>query len=146
VRCPGRSDRGRVRRGRSKKLRRAFRWHEARQGAEEFDEWVEALIEESPDEDWLGDWLGAQSEADFEPRDWHGLYFRAWSAMRFERQYGAFGGETPIGYLALLRYAEAESIGPDDWPTFHQFMTIIDDEWLAIAAERRKAEQRGSST
>jgi hypothetical protein len=56
------------------------------------------------------------------------MYFRAWQALRFDRQYGAMGGETPISYLALRRYAEVEGIL--DWATFHRFMSAIDDEWM----------------
>jgi len=59
--------------------------------------------------------------------------------LQFERNYGAFGGETGISYLALRAYAEAEGIGPEDWPDFEYFMSAIDDEWLALRAANRKS-------
>lgn len=65
-----------------------------------------------------------------EPEAWHSFYMRAWQALRFDRQYFAFGGETPISFLALDRYAQRYGIEGEAFDRFLAFMTEIDDEWL----------------
>lgn len=91
------------------------------------------LAEEYPDEIDL-------PERDDEPvsEPWHALYWRAFDALRFDRQYGALGGETPISYLAISRYAEDQGIGPDDIHLFRTFLAAVDAEWLAHVAEEEK--------
>lgn len=91
----------------------------------------------------MTDWIEDPPD-DSEPKDWHGLYVRAWEALRFDRQYGAMGGETPLSYAVLRRYADVEGIGSDDWPIFRQFMTAIDDEWLQHL-ERCRAARSGAA-
>lgn len=66
---------------------------------------------------------------------------RAWQALRFDRQYFAFGGETPISFLALDRYAQRYGIEGEAFDRFLAFMTEIDDEWLDhVAAQAKKTE------
>lgn len=74
-----------------------------------------------------------------EPEPWHGLYWDAWDALRYDRQY-LMGGETPISYAAISRYARDNGIAGEDFETFHQMLTAIDDEWLEHAARKRKEE------
>jgi hypothetical protein len=50
--------------------------------------------------------------------------------LRFDRQYGAMGGETPIGFMALDTYARRYGIEGEAFERFLAFMTAIDDEWL----------------
>lgn len=76
--------------------------------------------------------------ADFTPEPWHGLYFRAFDALRFDRFYGAMGGETPITYLARTRYADDLGLDGDDRDTFNLFLSAIDDEYLVWRAETNK--------
>jgi len=63
---------------------------------------------------------------------------RAWQALRFDRQYFAFGGETPISFMALDRYAQRYGIEGEAFDRFLAFMDAIDDEWLEYAAEKAK--------
>ncbi|WP_292290071.1 hypothetical protein [Mesorhizobium sp.] len=50
------------------------------------------------------------------------------------------GGETPIPYSAISRYARDHCIAGEDFEIFHQMLTAIDDEWLEHAARKRKEE------
>jgi hypothetical protein len=78
-------------------------------------------------------------EQAFEPAPWHQLYWRAFEALRFDRQYGAFGGEAPISYQAISRYADDHGIGGEDIHLFRRFIVAIDLEWLEhVAAEQRR--------
>lgn len=63
---------------------------------------------------------------------------RAWQALRFDRQYFAFGGETPISFMALDGYARRYGIEGEAFDRFVAFMTEIDDEWLEYAAAKAK--------
>lgn len=66
---------------------------------------------------------------------------RAWQALRFDRQYFAFGGETPISFLALDRYARRYGIEGEAFDRFLAFMDAIDSEWLDhVAAQAKKTE------
>ncbi|MGY5812003.1 hypothetical protein ACXHXG_30425 [Rhizobium sp. LEGMi198b] len=71
----------------------------------------------------------ARSEA------WHGLYFRAWEDLRFDRFYGALGGEAPISYLAISRYAEDHGLRDEEFAQFKRFLQAIDAEWIKYASE-----------
>ena len=51
------------------------------------------------------------------------------------------GGEGPIYYTALSRYAEDHDItGHDRW-LFFIFMNAVDGEWLAMRAEEMEQEE-----
>jgi len=73
-----------------------------------------------------------------EPEIWHGLYWDAWEALRFDRHYGAMGGYGPISYAVISQYAADHNITGADFRIFHRFMTAIDAEWLKSEAERNK--------
>src|SRR5690606_24796255 len=94
-------------------------------------------------EEWVIRAAYPEGKFEYEPELWHGLYWQAWEALRFDRFYGAFGGEGSISYMAIRAYAQDNGIVGDDFRRFHTFMTIIDMEWLKHAA--RKAKARGGS-
>lgn len=132
VRRPGRPSRCRIRRGRLKKLRRAFRKQISKQeGAVSIDEWFADLADEYPDEDWLSAEAEQEEDAD---ASWHQLYFRAFEALRYDRTYGAFGGQTPISYLALSRYAADHGVTGEDFAIFQALMAALDAEWSEYTA------------
>lgn len=62
---------------------------------------------------------------------------RAWQALRFDRQYFAFGGETPINFMALDRYAQRYGIEGEAFERFLAFMDAIDNEWLDYVEKSR---------
>lgn len=70
-----------------------------------------------------------------EPADWHPLYWRAWAALRYDRPYGAMGGEGPVPYAAISGYAKDHGIAGNDFRTFHILFAAIDAEWLDYVAE-----------
>lgn len=71
-----------------------------------------------------------------EPQPWHSLYWRAWEALRFDRQFGAMGGELPIPYTAISQYARDNEITGNDFRVFHALMSVLDSEWLAHQAKK----------
>ncbi|MFC3206111.1 phage tail assembly chaperone [Aquamicrobium soli] len=74
-----------------------------------------------------------------EPAAWHDLYWRAWEALRNDRQYGAFGGASAVPYMAIRQYALDHGIVGAEFETFRLLFKAIDTEWLEI--EARKAKQ-----
>jgi hypothetical protein len=135
VRQPGWAGGNRIRRGRHKKLRRAFR--DRLTGAAGAAEWLASLAEEFPGEI---ETPASAEEVSAEP--WFDLYFRAFEEIRFDRHYGAFGGETPISYLAVSRYADDHGVGPDDIYLFRTFLAALDAEWLEHVAHEQKKKER----
>ncbi|TAN09786.1 MAG: hypothetical protein EPN45_07280 [Rhizobiaceae bacterium] len=77
-----------------------------------------------------------------QPALWHELYWTAWDAIRFDRPYGAFGGEMPLSYLAVSQYARDHDIAGDAFRIFMRLMSAIDAEWLAYSAEKAKQEKK----
>lgn len=69
-----------------------------------------------------------------EPRLWHGFYWRAWACLKGDRQYGAFGGEGPMSFIAIERYARRYCIDGVDFETFLHLMMALDAEWLEFVA------------
>lgn len=72
---------------------------------------------------------------------WHAFYMQAWQTLRHDRQYFAFGGETPISFMALDRYAQRYGIEGEAFERFLAFMDAIDEEWLAYVDEQAKSKQ-----
>jgi len=70
---------------------------------------------------------------------WHDLYFRAFDALRFDRFYGAMGGEAPISFVAKSRYADDLGLFGEDRLMFQTFLSELDAEYLAWRAEHNKA-------
>ncbi len=133
MRRQGRQARYRVRGGRRKKLRGAFRYHLEREGADNF---VAELADEFPDEVARGS--VPVRPADAEPQEWHPFYLRAWEALRYDRQYGAMGGHSPISFASIDAYARRYGVVDDAFDHLLVFVTAIDDEWLKIVAEKQK--------
>jgi hypothetical protein len=76
----------------------------------------------------------------FESKHFHSLYWRAWECLRFDRHYGAMGGEGPIPYMVISQYARDNGISGNDFRIFHILLSGIDAEWLKYAAEKQKRE------
>lgn len=64
-------------------------------------------------------------------------FWRAWHALRYDRQYGAFGGETPINFVSIDAYARRYGIAGAEWEIFHALIGEIDREYLAWVEENR---------
>ncbi|MQW24290.1 hypothetical protein [Sinorhizobium meliloti] len=99
-------------------------------------------MDENPEE---AEFIGVPEvpdDAEVEP--WHGLYFRAWEALRFDRFYGALGGETSISYGAISRYASDHGITGDDFASFVHFLQALDAEWLQHLASNAKNRGAGA--
>ncbi|HTV69842.1 MAG TPA: hypothetical protein VMF90_15015 [Rhizobiaceae bacterium] len=134
VRQPRRRARHRVRGENGKKLRSAFARRIADdEGVLAVDDWIAALAEENPDEAWLQQ-LTLDEDDEPEWQDWHLYYLDAFEMIRFDRFYGAMGGEGPISYLAISRYAEDHNITGEDLRLFCRFVRAIDAEWLSHVA------------
>lgn len=138
VRQPRRLSRYRIRGEDSKKLRSAFARRIADdEGVLPVDDWIAAVAEENPNEAWLQQ-LAREDDAIAEWHDWYDIYFRAFQALRYDRFYGAMGGEGPISYLALSQYARDRGIAGDDFAQFCTFVSAIDAEWLAYVTRKSK--------
>ncbi len=77
----------------------------------------------------------------FEVHPWHDLYLHAFDALRYDRFYGAFGGETPITYLALSQFCRDYAIEDEDRTRFMIFINAIDAEYLSMLAEDAKKQK-----
>lgn len=126
MRRPCRQEEGRVRKGRSKKLAAAFRYNLERKGR---DSWLAKLADEHPLEIKKLDLPARPDEAREE--SWHDFYWQAWEVLRFDRHYGAMGGQMPISFMALDAYARRYGIIGEPFDRFIVFMSVIDTEWLA---------------
>ncbi len=77
--------------------------------------------------------------------EWAETHWRAWHALRFDRQYGSFGGESPIVFVALDTYARRYEIKGVEFETFLALVGAMDDEYLQhvarAAAEEKQAEE-----
>ncbi len=74
------------------------------------------------------------------------MYWRAWHTLRYDRQYGAFGGETPIAFLSLDAYARRYDIQGVEFETFLALVGAMDDEYLEHVARRDKAARDKTGT
>ncbi len=101
------------------------------------NDWISRLRAEDPD--------AAAAFPEPEPvpaelsRPFYQLYWRAWAAIRHDRQYGAFSGESRISYSVIRQYAADHHISGDDFQTFIAAMRGIDEEWLVQVASRQKS-------
>lgn len=75
---------------------------------------------------------------------WHDFYWRAFDLLRYDRQYGAWGGESPISFVAIDAYARRYGIDGEAFDRFVSLINAVDDEWLGWKAERAK--ERSSSS
>ncbi|WP_411756289.1 hypothetical protein, partial [Sinorhizobium meliloti] len=58
--------------------------------------------------------------------------------------YGALGGETPISYGAISRYAGDHGIAGDDFADLLHFVQALDAEWLQHLASKAKNREAGA--
>jgi hypothetical protein len=112
---------------------------------------MEELADQPDAEPWVVRAAYPDGRFDYVPEDWHGLYWDAWNILRYDRHYGAMGGQGPIPYLTISRYAEDHGIRGEDFWLFRTMMDALDSEWLKNVAERDKAndkqrEERGKET
>jgi hypothetical protein len=70
---------------------------------------------------------------------WAGTVWRAWHALRFDRQYGAFGGESQISFTAIDRYATRYGISGTAFESFMALLCAMDDEYLQHVARVAEA-------
>lgn len=68
------------------------------------------------------------------------MYWRAWHALRADRQYGDYGGMSPIWFSAIKAYADQYGITDDDFDTFHTIIMSMDAEYVEIEKARQKEE------
>lgn len=126
-----RQEAARVRDEPRKKLRGALRYILERKGT---DDWISQLRAEEPDAAAVFD--EPEQFPGVETQPWHEMYWRAWSAIRFDRQYGAFGGESRLSYMVIRQYAADHQITDESLQTFQAAMRGLDEEWLAFVASR----------
>lgn len=61
--------------------------------------------------------------------------------MRHDRFVGAMGGEGPIYYQAISRYARDQSIGAAQFDEFRRIVLSMDAEYLDYVSEKAKAQE-----
>jgi hypothetical protein len=102
------------------------------------------LAEEEPDAAYLAG--VAKRPQDAYVPEWCETYWRAWHALRFDRQYGAMGGESPISFASFDAYARRYEITGIQFDTFLVLVGAMDDEYLQhaarVAKESREIEER----
>ncbi len=103
------------------------------------DEWLRDLAEEEPAAAHLAGYSSRPDDA-FVP-EWAATHWQAWHTLRFDRQYGAFGGQTPIAFVALDAYARRYLIEGTEFEVFISILTEMDDEYLQHAARVAKEEK-----
>lgn len=104
------------------------------------NDWLAKLAAEFPDEGIVVE----ERPDDAEEQEWFGLYWRAWEAIGFDRQYGQMGGESPISYLAISQYARDHGILGEDFSNFHRLIAAMDAEWLEHVDRQMKAKDKAN--
>lgn len=100
------------------------------------DDWLSRLRAEEPDAAAAFEEPEAFLGVDRQP--FHDLYWRAWSEIRFDRQYGAFGGESRLSYMVIRQYAADHHITGESFQLFRAAMRGLDEEWLKFVISRQK--------
>jgi hypothetical protein len=113
----------RICRGRRKKLTAALRYQLERKATDEF---LLGIVDEEPDAEGLEDRIDSP---EFSPD--HLVYLTAFNRLMHDRQYGAFGGATPICYVAISAYARDCGIAGDAFDVFLRLIGALDAEYLA---------------
>lgn len=108
------------------------------------DQWLQGLAEEEPDAAHLA--VTAVRPDDAVVPEWAETHWQAWHTLRFDRQYGAFGGESPISFLSLDAYARRYEIAGVEFEVFLELLGALDDEYLQhvarVAKDAKDAEDR----
>lgn len=66
------------------------------------------------------------------------VFWTAWHVLRFDRHYGAFGGQTPILFTAIDVYATRFGIDGEDFDTLLKMLHAMDAEYMIWLEEERK--------
>lgn len=103
------------------------------------DLWLQDIADEEPGAAYLAE--SAVRPAEAEVPEWANIYWRAWHELRFDRQYGAMGGESPISFMSVDVYARRYGIEDVAFETFHALIGAMDDEYLQHVARKAKAER-----
>lgn len=78
--------------------------------------------------------------------EYAGTFWRGWHDLRFDRQYGAFGGESPISFASIDRYAIRYGISNSDFDTFLAVVCGMDEEYLQHVDRVAKAKAEADKT
>lgn len=122
----------RVHQGRGKKLTEALRYQLERKATDDF---ILDLIDDGEAGAELADMVQRPEEF---PSDLL-VYLSAFNRLMHDRHYGAFGGATPIHYIAISAYARDFGIAGDDFDTFLLLIGALDAEYLAHLERTRPA-------
>ena len=76
------------------------------------------------------------------PQPGHDLFWRAWEALRNDRQYTQTGIPLPITFMAIDAYADRNRIDGQMFDTLHTLLRAMDDEWRAFIAEKRAQQEQ----
>ena len=71
------------------------------------------------------------------------MFWRGWHDLRFDRQYGAFGGQSQISFGSIDGYARRYGIAGVLFETFKAVVLEMDNEYLLhVEREAEKASER----
>jgi hypothetical protein len=84
--------------------------------------------------------LARPEEAELKPE--HLFYWAAFQRLRYDRFIGAMGGEGPIYYQAVSRYAQDYQIRGIEFEILQRLIGEMDIEYLAVQAEKAKEDER----
>ncbi len=76
------------------------------------------------------------------PQPGHEMYWQAWEAVQHDRQYTQTGIPLPISFMAIDAYADRRRIDGQMFDTLHTLLRVLDDEWRAFVAEKRKQQEQ----
>jgi hypothetical protein len=113
----------RIRRGHCKKLTAALRYQLERKATDDF---LLDLMAEEPDAAGFGDRVDPPELTSDQL-----VYLTAFNRLMHDRQYGAFGGATPISYVAISAYAGDFGIVGEAFDVFLRLIGALDGEYLA---------------
>lgn len=99
-----------------------------------------AIADDPDSEEWVEKAIYPEGRISFDAEPWHSLYWEAWETLRYDRTYGAMGGQGPIPYAVIRAYAADNGIVGEDFWLFRTFMSVIDTAWLKHVTERDKKE------
>lgn len=69
------------------------------------------------------------------------MYRQAWQDLRYDRTFGAMGGEFPLPFSSIDRYAKRYGIAGRAFDILHELLYALDGVHLEIVAEKQKEEE-----
>lgn len=69
------------------------------------------------------------------------MYWEAWHHLRYDRQYGAMGGESPILFTAIDAYGARFGFDGTEFDILIALVREMDAEYLDWLEDRRKADE-----